>query len=812
MTKNYWYIFKMAQLFSLKAATLLGLILLMNIFLFNSVYAQQAGKDLIEAKFDAWRQNNLQEKIYLHTDKANYVTGEICWFKIYNVNAYNHQPIDFGKVAYVEVLDRNNRAVLQAKIGLGKGVGNGSFYLPATLTTGNYKIRAYTNWMKNNGVDYFFEKKLVIINVQKNTSASATVEKSLYDIGFFPEGGNLVNGIESKVGFKVNNQWGKGVEFEGLLLNEKGDTITRFHPFKFGMGSFIFTPITGAQYRTVVKLPGGEEQVKTLPAPYNSGYSMRLQPGVNGKLIIKVNTNEPANGYSVFLFVHTRNVVKVFSTAVIQNGQAEFVTDSRQLEDGISQFTIFNSGRQPVCERLYFKQPQHALRITTIADQAQYGLRKKINIEINSAKQQDEAVAANMSMAVYRVDDFTQPDIAGIDNYLLLQSDIVGQVESPAYYFTINDDTVATAADNLMLTQGWRRFRWNDVMQDKKSAVQFLPEMYGHVISGKLIPLLPGLPVKDIPVYLTVPGIRTQFQTAAADETGKIKFDMKDLYSDGDIIVQTNNEKDSGYRIEIDTPFVNSFSQKPSVNYAVATPNETLLKNYIASQVQNTFLYKQLNHATQNLADTNAFYSRPVATYLLDNYVRFTTLEEVFREYVVEVGVRKRGGKFYLPMYDSWSKAFFVNDPLLLLDGLPVFNVDKAMSYDPLKIRKLEVVNKKYFLRDNSFDGIINLITYKGDLEGFDIDPRATIVNYEGLQVQRDFYAPVYATEQQLQSRMPDFRNLLYWSPEINTANNGKTKASFYTSDIPGRYVVVAEGISKDGSAGESIMYFEVKK
>ncbi|MEO6356885.1 MAG: hypothetical protein ABIU77_10565, partial [Ferruginibacter sp.] len=483
MTKNYWYIFKMTQLFSLKAAALPGLILLMNIFLFNSVYAQQAGKDLIEAKFEAWRQNNLQEKIYLHTDKANYVTGEICWFKIYNVNAYNHQPIDFGKVAYVEVLDRNNQAVLQAKIGLGKGVGNGSFYLPATLTTGNYKIRAYTNWMKNNGADYFFEKKLVIINVQKNTSASATAEKSLYDIGFFPEGGNLVNGIESKVGFKVNNQWGKGVEFEGLLLNEKGDTITRFHPLKFGMGSFIFTPLAGAQYRAVVKLPGGEEQVKTLSAPYNIGYSMRLQPGVNGKLTIKVNTNEPANGYPVFLFVHTRNVVKVFSTAVIQNGQAEFVTDSRQLEDGISQFTIFNSGRQPICERLYFKPPQHALRITTIADQAQYGLRKKINIEINSAKQQAEAVAANMSMAVFRVDDFTQPDIAGIDNYLLLQSDIVGQVESPAYYFTINDDTVATAADNLMLTQGWRRFRWNDVMQDKKSAVQFLPEMYGHVIS-----------------------------------------------------------------------------------------------------------------------------------------------------------------------------------------------------------------------------------------------------------------------------------------------------------------------------------------
>jgi hypothetical protein len=461
---------------------------------------------------------------------------------------------------------------------------------------------------------------------------------------------------------------------------------------------------------------------------------------------------------------------------------------------------------------LYFKQPKQPLHITTVLDKTQYGLRKKVNIDISTTRQLREGLVANMSMAVYRLDDLAQPDLCGIDTYLLLQSDIAGHIESPAYYFTAGNDTVPVAADNLMLTQGWRRFRWNDVMQAKKAVARFVPEIYGHIISGKLVPLRSGLPVKDIPVYLTVPGIRTQFQAAAADESGKIKFDMKDLYSDGDIIVQTNNEKDSGYRIEIDTPFISSFSQKPLANYAAALPGETLLNNYIASQVQNTFLYKQLNHATQNLPDTNAFYSRPGAAYLLDNYVRFTTLEEVFREYVVEVGVRKRGGRFYLPMYDAGAKGFFLNDPLLLLDGLPVFNLDKAMSYDPLKIRKLEVVNQKYFLRDNSFDGIINLTTYKGDLEGFEIDPRATIVNYEGLQVQRDFYAPVYATEQQQHSRMPDFRSLLYWAPEINTGEDGKTKASFYTSDIPGKYAVVTEGISKEGSAGESIVYFEVKK
>ena len=813
MIKNYSSLFIYRRLKFVKLQIVLLFILCVFIFLTGSfVYGQVAQTDLIETKFDAWRQDNLQEKIFVHTDKATYVTGEICWFKIYNVDAYNHQPIDLGKVAYVEILDKNNLAVLQAKVALENGLGDGSLYLPATLLTGNYKMRAYTNWMKNYGADYFFEKKLQIINGQRNVAETKTVEKPLYDVGFFPEGGNLVNGLQSKVGFKVNNQWGKGVNFDAVLLNEKGDTITSFHPLKFGMGSFTFTPLAGSQYKAVIKFPGGEQQVKMLQAAYNSGYIMWLENAGKGQIKIKVQTNDAANGYPVFLFVHTRNIVKVVLTKTIQNGHAEFLTDDAQLGDGISQFTIFNSGRQPVCERLYFKKPHQNLQIAAVADQQLYGLRRKINISINFANEDGQDVSANMSMAVYRIDSLESVDECAINNYLLLSSDIAGTVESPAYYFIANNDTVIAAADNLMLTQGWRRFKWDDVLQNKKPSFQFLPEMYGHIISGKITPLHPGLQVKDVAAYLTVPGLRTQFQTAAADAAGKIKFDMKNLYSDGDIIVQTNNEKDSGYRVEIDTPFFNSFSQKPLAAYNFSGQSEALLKRYISTQVQNTFLYNQLNHSTEPLLDTNAFYSRPDATYLLDNYVRFTTLEEVFREYVMEVNVRKHGGRFYLPVYDAGTKTIFSKDPLVLLNGLPVFDLNKIMSYDPLKIRKLEVMSRKYFLRDNSFEGIINLTSYKGDMEGFEIDPRATIINYEGLQLQRDFYAPVYATTMQQQSRMPDFRNLLFWTPELITNAQGWAQTSFYTSDVPGKYVVVIEGLSKDGRLGQKTIYFDVKK
>ncbi|MCW3090094.1 MAG: hypothetical protein JWP81_1163 [Ferruginibacter sp.] len=767
----------------------------------------------IENQFDHHRQNNLQEKIYVHTDKNNYVPGEICWFKIYNVDAYFNKPINLGKVAYVEVLDKNNKAVLQAKIALEKGFGDGSLYLPATLVSGNYLMRAYTNWMKNFGPGYFFEKKLQIINVQKEQPQNVVAQKPAYDIAFFPEGGNLVNGIQSRVGCKVVNNLGKGVNFEGILLNDKGDSLAIFRPLVFGMGSFSFTPLAGLAYRALIKLPGGEQQLKELPAAYNDGYIMQLERTGQEQIKVTVQTSarNAANTSAVYLFVHTRNVIKAVVSNTLQNGQAVFTLPATKPGDGISHFTIFNEARRPVCERLYFKKPVSTLQITAKADQPNYTSRKKINIDIAAVTEAGKSVAANLSMAVYRLDSLNGIDGQDITNYLLMSADLQGNIESPGYYFNQNNSFADAAADNLMLTQGWRRFVWDDILTNKKPAFQFVPEVNGHIVNGKITALQPGLPLKEIPAYLSVPGIRTQFQTAGSDASGKVKFEMKNFYSDGDIIAQTNNEKDSGYRLELAPPFFPAYSNNILPPFDLKGHDEALLKMYIASQVRNAYLYNQLNHSTLPALDTSAFYLKPDVIYLLDNYVRFTTLEEVLREYVLEVNVRLHGGKFHLPVLDAFNRGPFASGPLILLDGVPMFDFNKLMKYDPLKIRKLEVVTKTYFLGTNSFDGIVNLITYKGNLEGFEIDPRATIVDYEGLQLQRDFYSPVYETPQQIQSRIPDYRTLLYWAPNLITNKEGKVQTGFYSADLPGRYAIVTQGLTEDGRTGTTVAGFEVK-
>jgi hypothetical protein len=194
---------------------------------------------------------------------------------------------------------------------------------------------------------------------------------------------------------------------------------------------------------------------------------------------------------------------------------------------------------------------------------------------------------------------------------------------------------------------------------------------------------------------------------------------------------------------------------------------------------------------------------------MLEDYVRFTTVEEVLREYVSSIAVLKRQGKFDIKIFDVDK---LLGRPLILLDGVPVFDEDKIFKVDPLKIRKLEMVTKNYRYGPAFFDGVMGFSTYKDDRANFEIDPHAVVLDYEGLQQERKFYSPVYDSDTQINSTIPDFRSVLYWNPSVYTNQDGKVDLSFYTSDKPGKYIGIIEGITSSGETGSRVFYFEVKK
>ena len=790
------------------AALFISLFLLLHV---HVVPGQTPALDSLVQKFNHYSQQAFQEKIYLHTDRSFYMTGEVMWFKLYYVDGFLHHPLTLSKVAYVEVLDSANHPVLQGKIALKEGRGNGSFYLPVSIASGNYRIRAYTNWMKNFSPDFYFEQPITLVNPFERLGLPALETMQHYDVQFFPEGGNLVEGIESKVAFKAVDQKGKGIDFRGMIVNQHQDTLLHFQPLKFGMGHFYFTPAAHHQYKAIITI-GDSSFMKTLPTAYPEGYVMQVAEADNDQLSVRVHAKMRGNLPLVYLLVHTRHSLKVSALLPLKEGKATLRIDKHLLGEGISHFILFDPQRQPVCERLYFQPPSRELTIEAITDQPHYGPRENVTIDLHTQVANEAPVPANLSLSVFQIDFLALFDPTDIRTYCWLTSDLRGTIESPEYYITNNTPESREALDHLMLTQGWRKFNWETLLSGETPAFTFLPEREGPILTAKVTDKRSGEPAGRIRAYLSVPGRNFHFYTDSSNPAGEVEFVTKNIYGPTPLMVQTHTEYDSVYRFEMVSPFSEKYaaSSFPGLDLS-AQAEQQLQERSRSMQVQNVYWEDTIHTFSAPPADSMPFYGMPDRIFLLDDYTRFPTMEEVMREYVQGVAVRKQKGEFHYKIVNQATNIFFAEDPLILLDGIPIFDTDKAIALDPLKIKKLEVVKKKFMLGSAIFSGILSYTTYDHDLSWYQIDPLALEVDYDGMQRQRTFYAPVYETEQQVGSRMPDFRTLLYWAPDVTTDAQGNAQLSFYTADQQGTYMGVVQGMTDQGEMGSTSFTFEVK-
>jgi hypothetical protein len=806
--------------------------------------AAQAESQL-RSLFTNYSEAGVAEEIFVHCDKDLYLAGEICWFKVYCVDAFLHRPISISKLAYWELVDRLNNPVAQLKIGLQDGFGNGSYPLPGSLNSGTYKVRCYTNWMKNFDAGFFFEKEITVINphqyygedtaksgraagdtvgVAAATSQSAAAIRSAGAIRFYPEGGNLVNGIPSTVAFKISGSDGQGVEGSGCVFDDRNDTLCMIRTQKMGIGKFVFTPQGGRSYKAVIWLAHGEKMIAGVPGAYDQGYVMHLLDSDENRLKITVEAKGVAlSSRMVYLFVHTRGSVKIVQGAALSGGEALFVVDKKRLGEGMSQITIFDAEKHPVCERLYFKYPDRRLEVRVSADKDSYGRREKIEVTVDTREDSSGTTgdsggsgrgrAANLSMAVYKIDTLQPVDRMNIENYLWLSGDLANGVEEPEYYFEPGNPDRESSMDNLLLTQGWRRFRWEDVLQGKKPAFKFLPEYTGHIIMARIFDSATKMPVPNREVFVSSPSTRTIFNAAASDSNGVLRFEMRDFYTNGELVLRPEKPEDSIWSMEVQSPFSAARSHKPFSFFSFGRMDSVALTEYHRDVVVQRE-YGGLRPGAFFLPDidTTAFFGKPDKSYLLDDYVRFTTMEEVLREYVAETSVRNRGGHFEVSVFDKRrTQTLLEPAPLVLLDGVPT-DINRVIGYDPLKVKRLDIITEGYFYGNLAFGGILSFVTYHGDLTGFDLDQHSVVVDYAGLEAEREFDSPTYDTKEELDSRLPDFRRLLYWQPNIITDGRGNNTQRFFSSDEPGRYVVVVQGVSDDGEVGWGVREFEVKR
>lgn len=343
-----------------------------------------------------------------------------------------------------------------------------------------------------------------------------------------------------------------------------------------------------------------------------------------------------------------------------------------------------------------------------------------------------------------------------------------------------------------------------------------MPEYDGHIITARVTNTWNQQPAAGIKCALSIPAaVPFGFYLATSDSSGIARFNVKRYYGPGSVILKTFSEADQGnYKVEILTPFINNIPRNSfdGVLWVNQSDSFDLRRRSIAVQAMNNYHAQQLSSfRLPALSDTLPFFGKPEVTYRLDDYKRFSTMEEVLREYVTNITVSLREGKLRMNIYNEKDRATYKTNILVLLDGVPLSDPNSIFNYDPLKVKKLDIVPMRYVIGNALFSGVASFETYDSRFDGFDIDPAAVSTEYDGLQLKRNFYSPVYTNDDKGNLRIPDYRTTLLWEPGIVLKPGKPIALTASSSDFKGVYKIVFSGISENGQEYYGENTIEVK-
>jgi hypothetical protein len=456
--------------------------LVKSLCLLIAVSAQAQSTDSAIAKLIKYHQQSPSEKVYLHTDKEVFAQNETLWFSAYIVDAITHTPAELSTLVYVELLSPTNSVIISLPIRMNESMGNGEIFLADSLGEGTYTIRAYTNYMRNFSSDYFYSKPIKLLKYSDTQLATVNPAPAAdTDLQLFPEGGYVISGIPNVVAFRITNERGLGVAMNGKLLDENGEVITEFVPSQFGMGKFQFTPESGRKYYVSFE-KDGLELSKELPMAKDKGYQLSIRQNTK-KTFITVKATPGLSMENCYVVGHVRGQVVVVLAAVEGKSFIYSAISNDQIPVGIMHITFFKEN-EPLLERMAYIENQS--QMVTVEGQVTSGLRKrdKASIEIRLAGIDTVGRDGNISVSVLKATNAINE--VNIENFLLLTSDLSGTIERPSFYTDRQNEERFQAVDLLMLTHGWRRFEWSDVLNDQLPPVDYFPEK-GFTIEGKVV-------------------------------------------------------------------------------------------------------------------------------------------------------------------------------------------------------------------------------------------------------------------------------------------------------------------------------------
>jgi hypothetical protein len=877
------------------------------------------------------------EKAYLHFDKPYYAAGDDMWFKVYVTASSKHWLSGISGLVNVELINQDNQLIQNLRLPMANGLADGSFALPDTLTEGNYRVRAYTNWMRNAGEDYFFDKVITVLNSSSNKIFTTTkysytdkygypqvnaiinyadansipyankqvdytvqlgaknivkgkgntddkgdlsltfnppagatelpgrivtgilmkekdtVTKTVLikavsdnvDVQFMPEGGELVDGIETNVAFKAVGADGLGAPVSGTVTDDQGFEVNKLATKHLGMGQFTILPRLNRTYSAKVVFADGSTKTILLPRVMDKGYVLTIDNSQAANVVATIATNAAT---------HADHPTDTLTLVAQADGQVYYAGKSKpgdilirvsipkkRLPTGVVQFTLFASSQRdmPLCERIAFIQNNDQLKLGINADKQKYASGEKVKLNLAAKTITDElsgptAKPSAGSFSVSVVNETKAPvdevDESTILTNLLLTSDVHGYVEQPNYYFTNDNADTRANLDLVMLTQGYRKFEWKKILDDELPPPVFEKErgvqLSGHVTTPA------GDPIAGAKINLiSLSGVK-YLRDTVTDEQGKFTFNSLLIPDSANFIIQASAKKDrKSIIVTLDK------TSPPEMSAGEVAPDmQVNLDNGFSVYLKSSReLYdEQLKYGLGNhvivlkevvIKDVHPSlkYSRNlngpgVADQVLtdDKLIGCSTLTQCLDGKLAGVIFRHDTAWSSRDAQFQTQGAFKATGGMMffVIDGMVMTNSNDVNSISPNDVAVVEVLRTPgmygiYGLR--SGPGGVIVVTTKRGYDQY-VQRRAPgIISYtpKGFYRSRVFYSPQY-DDPKTNKSVANLRTTVYWNPEVVTDKDGNASIEFYNA-AKGSYRVVVEGIDNDGKIGRLVYRYAVE-
>lgn len=823
------------------------------LFCFTSVLLQAQTDTIATAKLFSFVKNvgafnrlYPQEKVYLHFDNTGYYLGETIWYKAYAVNASDNTPKTVSRVLYVELLNSRGIVLETKKLEIVNGQCPGDFYLSTfnyDYHPGYYQVRAYTKNMLNFGEETVFSRVFPVFKeLEKAGEYTATNLKEGSDVSrlnlprerkkapkqkkvnidFYPEGGNLVDGLNSQVAFKATDENGLEIDVTGAVVNDKNETVSEFSSIHNGMGIFSYTP-NGAKNKVQISYSGNTYRFD-LPKSLPNGYTMQVNALSANHLILEVEKSSQIPSETLGLSIMCRGRMMYFATIRPDSSVVMLSIPKNKLPAGVNQITLFDAKGEIHAERLVFIPPTQTDTSTIQAksNKKSYKFQQRVNIDLKSIP------GATFSLSVR--DAANTPSVSDAGNILtnlLLSSDLKGCIENPSYYFASADRAHRKALDLLLMVQGWCRYEWKQMAGIQPFTRNYEPEkklmVCGH-IAGK------SKEMKEVKLEIALDN-DFLIGTSAIDSTGHFSTAIDTaLTGNHYMLLSAAGLKKADRDIRLDrwfSPMPRAYSkyettrsiEVESEDTAYVEEKDSLKPAPIANIIEKADSlggYHEIKEVTvggkrgkdliynverdrEKAVDLGEYYSVDAWDYLLekDNGYYFRSDDDRYPDnskghsggcmwgnygFILRSMINDREWKYiwednrYLGL--SGTKNIFVD--LEQIKKIVVREGEKASS------PSIPYIPGYLYPYDNTVYSLMRK------------DPNFRVTTFEGHSAVKDFYTGRPERENYMPTKTEHSRTL-YWNPDVSTDSDGKAKISFYNNAFCREMEISAEGVTKEG-------------